>query len=36
VEKLLGGLSELKFAKNPHFMLTMDKEMAIDVIMKGD
>ena len=36
VEKLLGGLSELKFAKTPHFMLTMDEETAIDVIMKGD
>jgi protease-4 len=36
VEKLLGGLSELKFAKTPHFMLTMDEETAVDVIMKGD
>lgn len=36
VEKLLGGLSELKFAKKPHFMVTMDAETAIDVIMKGD
>jgi protease-4 len=36
VETLLDGLSELKFAKKPHFMVTMDEETAIDVIMKGD
>lgn len=36
VEKLLGGLSELKFAKKSHFMVTMDEETAIDAIMKGD
>jgi hypothetical protein len=35
-EKFLGELSEMKFAKMPYFMLTMDKETAIDVIMKGD
>ena len=35
-EKILGELSEMKFAKMPYFMLTMDEETAIDVIMKGD
>ena len=35
-EKFLGELPEMKFAKMPYFMLTMDEETAIDVIMKGD
>jgi protease-4 len=35
-EKFLGQLSEMKFANMPYFMLTMDEETAIDVIMKGD
>ena len=34
--KLLCDLSELKFAKKPHFMMTMDEETAIDIITKGD
>ena len=36
LEKLLREISGLKFAHRLHFMLTMDEETAMNIIMKGD
>ena len=35
-EQLLSGMTEMKFAEKPHFMLTMDEKTAMELIMGGE
>lgn len=36
VDRYFRGLVELKFAEKPHFMLTMDENTALEIIMSGE
>ncbi|KAL9191570.1 hypothetical protein ACHAXT_001276 [Thalassiosira profunda] len=36
IEQLLSELSDLRFAEKPHYMMTMDEETALNIILRGE